>query len=246
VVSQDPRPGDRVDEGSVIDLAVSAGPPDELVPSVSGLPADQAVQELNAAGFKVTQDPTPSTSVAKGMVVKTSPAEGTPAPHGSRIRLFVSSGPPDVKVPNVVGQAKSDARRQLEDAGFSVSVQQTFSAAPKDEVVSQSPTGDTQVPKGSQVTLTVSKGQQQVAVPDVTGMDVKSARAALRGAGFKVKTEKQPTVGGQNTVSSQTPQGGTKADKGSEVTITVASPDNSGGTGSPQGNGLSSPGGGSP
>lgn len=241
VVSQDPTPGQRVDEGSTIDLGVSGGPPDELVPSVSGLSADQATSELNAHGFKVTEDETPSTKVQKGLVVKTSPAEGTPAPHGSRIRIFVSSGPPSVAVPNVVGQDKNDARKQLEHAGFSVSIQRAFNDAPKDEVVTQSPTAGTDADKGSQVTLTVSKGPEQVQVPDVSGMDVKSARAALRGAGFKVKTIKEPTTGGQNTVTSQTPPGGSKADKGSEVTITVASPDNTGGA-APQGNGLSNQG----
>jgi serine/threonine-protein kinase len=240
VVAQDPAAGQRVDEGSTIDLAVSGGPPDELVPSVVGLPADQAVQELNSHGFKVTSDTAFSTSVKKGLAVKTSPKEGTPAPHGSRVRLFISNGPPPVTVPNVVGQDKSDARRQLEEAGFSVSVEQTFSDAPKNEVVTQSPTAGTQADKGSQVTLTVSKGQQKVQVPDTVGMDVKSARAALRKAGFKVTTNKTPTAGGQNTVTSQTPAGGSKADKGSEVTIDVASPQpGGGGTGTTQGNGLS-------
>ena len=242
VVSQDPAAGERVDEGSTIDLAVSGGPPDVLVPSVSGFSEQQAVAELNASGFKVTQDTTPSTAVKKGLAVKTTPKEGTPAPRGSRVRLFISSGPPPVAVPSVVGQAKSDARAQLEAAGFSVSVNQAFSdTAPKNEVVSQSPAAGTDVPKGSQVTITVSKGPQQVPVPDVVGMDVKSARAALRAKGFKVKTVKQPTVGGDNTVQSQTPDAGSKQDKGSEVTITVASPDNgSGGTpGAPQPNGTS-------
>jgi serine/threonine-protein kinase len=241
VVAQDPRAGDRVDEGSVIDLAVSGGPPEELVPSVVGLPEDQARQELNSRGFKVTIDETPSTKIKKGLAVKTSPAESTSAPKGARVRLFISSGPPPVTVPSVIGQDKNDARKQLEEAGFSVSVSRTFSDAPKNEVVTQSPAAGTEVDKGSQVTITVSKGQEQVAIPDVVGMDVKSARAALRGAGFKVTTVKEPTPGGQNTVTSQTPDAGSKADKGSEVTITVASPDSSNGNGDTQGNGTSTP-----
>src|SRR4051812_49195789 len=237
VVAQDPRAGDRVDEGSEIDLAVSGGPPEELVPSVVGLPEDEARQELNSRGFKVTIDETPSTKIKKGLAVKTSPAESTSAPKGARVRLFISSGPPPVTVPSVIGQDKNDARKQLEAAGFSVSVSRTFSDAPKNEVVTQSPAAGTEVDKGSQVTITVSKGQEQVEIPDVVGMDVKSARAALRGAGFKVTTVKEPTPGGQNTVTAQTPDGGSKADKGSEVTITVASPDS--GNGGTQGNGLS-------
>jgi beta-lactam-binding protein with PASTA domain/predicted Ser/Thr protein kinase len=231
VVAQDPRGGERVDDGTEVDLAVSDGPPEELVPSVVGLPEDQARRELNSHGFKVTIDETPSTRIKEGLAVKTSPAESTSAPRGARIRLFISSGPPLVQVPNVVGQDKNDARQQLEEAGFSVRVEQTFSDAPKNEVVAQAPSAGASVDKGSQVTLTVSKGQQKVEVPDVTGMDVKAARAELRGAGFKVTTVKEPTEGGDNTVTDQTPAGGSKADKGSEVTITVASPDNgSGGT----------------
>src|SRR4051812_22180157 len=70
VVSQDPRPGDRVEEGSAIDLGISAGPPEELVPSEVGLPKEQAAQELNSRGFKVTTDETTSTSVKKGLAVK--------------------------------------------------------------------------------------------------------------------------------------------------------------------------------
>ncbi|MEA2426899.1 MAG: eukaryotic-like serine/threonine-protein kinase [Thermoleophilaceae bacterium] len=246
VVSQDPPGGKRVDDGSTVDLAVSSGPPDELVPSVVNLPADQAVQELSAAGFKVTSDVTPSTSIKKGLTVRTSPKEGTAAPRGSRVRLFISSGPPQIAVPSVVGQQKADARKQLEDAGFSVSVQSEFSTAPKNEVTKQSPVAGTQVDKGSPVTITVSKGPEQVVVPDVTGQDVKAARATLRAAGFKVKTVKQKQVGGNNTVTSQTPPGNAKAPKGSEVTITVATPDNSGGTPpgttTTPGQGLSGPG----
>jgi serine/threonine-protein kinase len=244
VIGQDPAAGERVEEGSTINLTVSGGPPDVLVPSVSGFSEQQAVQQLNASGFKVTNDTTPSTTVKKGLAVRTSPKEGTSAPRGSRVRLFISSGPPPVAVPSVIGQAKADARAQLEAAGFSVSVDQAFSdSAPKNEVISQSPAAGTEVPKGSQVTITVSKGPQQVQVPDVVGMDVKAARAALRDKGFKVKTVKQPTVGGDNTVQSQTPDAGSKQDKGSEVTITVASPDNGGGgtQGAPQSNGSTPP-----
>jgi beta-lactam-binding protein with PASTA domain len=249
VVSQDPPAGKRVDSGSTVDLGVSSGPPDELVPSVVNLPADQAVRELSAAGFKVTSDVTPSSSIQKGLAVRTSPKEGTAAPRGSRVRLFISSGPPQLAVPSVVGQQKSDARTQLEAAGFTVSVQTEFSTAPKDEVTKQNPSGGTQADKGSHVTITVSKGPEQVAVPDVTGQDVNAAKAALRAAGFKVKTVNQKQVGGNNTVTSQTPAAGQKAPKGSDVTITVAVPDNSGGTPTPTtpgatpGPGLANPGG---
>jgi beta-lactam-binding protein with PASTA domain len=244
VVSQDPRGGVKADAGSRIVLAVSTGPGKVLVPSVVNLPGKQARQELEASGFKVTQDPLASTSVPKGIAIKTSPKESTPVPKGSRVRLFVSSGPPLVALPSVVGQQKDDARATLEDAGFNVSVSAVDSDSPKNEVIGEDPNGGTSVPAGTSVTLTVSKGPQKVAVPDVTGQDKNAARAALRAAGFKVDVAEKQSPEREGSVLSQSPRGGTKVDKGTSVTITVATPQDNGGTPpdnptDPNGNGLS-------
>src|SRR4051812_19063067 len=73
VVTQDPKAEAEVDEGSTVDLGVSSGPGEQVVPDVSNLPAKQAIQQLNEAGFKVAQDPQPSSKVAKGNAIKTSP-----------------------------------------------------------------------------------------------------------------------------------------------------------------------------
>jgi serine/threonine-protein kinase len=246
VVSQDPRGGAKADKAATVDLAVSTGPGEQLVPSVVNLPADQARRELNDAGFKVTQDPTASSSVRKGLAVRTSPKEGTLAPHGSRVRLFISTGPPPVAVPSVVGQAKSDARAELEDAGLTVSVTSTSSSSPRNEVVAQDPAGGTQVRKGSQVHITVSKGPERAEVPDVVGQGKNAARSALRAAGFRVRTVERQSDEQKGTVLSQSPSGGTRAVKGTQVTITVAVPKKatggtppppSGGTGTGNGNG---------
>jgi serine/threonine-protein kinase len=248
VVSQDPRGGEQVDKGSLVTLAVSTGPGKQLVPSVVNLPANQARQEIEAAGFKVTQDPIASSSVEKGLAVRTSPGEGTLAPKGTRVRLFVSTGPPPVTVANVVGQDKNDARATLEDAGFRVTVDSVQSDAPKNQVISQNPAGGTRIAKGSSVTITASKGPQKVDVPDVTGQDKAAARSALRAAGFKVTVVTKPSPEQKGTVLSQSPGGGSKALKGTTVTITVAAPEKNGGSnpndggGTDQnGNGLSNP-----
>jgi serine/threonine-protein kinase len=233
VVAQDPRGGAKADKGSTVTISVSTGPGRVLVPSVVNLPGDQARQQLNDAGFKVTQDPLPTTKVQKGLAVKTSPAEGTFAPKGSQVRLFISSGPPPIQVPNVVGQQKADARSTLEGAGFQVSVDTVQASASKDQVVSQSPSGGSEAAKGSRVTLTVSKGPpkpQKVSVPDVTGQDKASARAKLRARGFSVNEVDKKSSQPAGTVLSQSPSGGSQATKGSAVTIVVAVADGNGGS----------------
>ena len=224
VVSQDPAAGRSVDQGATVELAVSSGPGQQLVPSVRNLPADQARRELNDLGFRVTQDPIPSTSVREGIAVRTSPKEGTLVPKGTRVRLFISSGPPPVTVPNVVGQDKDDARQTLEAAGFAVSAQNIDSDSPEGEVVGQDPAAGTSVDKGSQVTISVSRGPREVDVPDVVGLDEDGARSALRGANLGVRTVERESDEPEGTVLSQSPGGGNSVPEGTTVTITVAIP----------------------
>jgi eukaryotic-like serine/threonine-protein kinase len=231
VVSQDPEGGKKAEEGSTIELAVSTGPGKQLVPSVQNLPEDQARQALTDAGFKVTQDVTPSTEVEEGIAIRTSPKEGELVPEGSRIRLFVSSGPPPVVVPSVVGQQKDDARATLEDAGLRVSVQSTDSTSPKDEVIGQDPSAGAEIPEGSSVTITVSEGPKRVQVPAVIGQDEDGARSALRDAGFKVRVTERESEEPEGTVIEQSPSPGTRLEEGSTVTIVVATaPTGDGGT----------------
>jgi serine/threonine-protein kinase len=233
VVSQDPAAGRKADEGSTVTLTVSTGPGRQLVPSVVSLPAQQAQRELNAAGFKVTQDVIPSTTIEDGLAIRTSPKEGTFAPKGSDVRLFISSGPPPVTVPSVVGQDKDDARATLEDAGLQVTTQPAESQEPKDRVIAQDPEGGVEVDRGSRITLTVSEGPQRVQVPAVIGDDVDSATATLEGAGFRVRTREEESDEPEGTVIGQSPDAGARALEGSTVTLTVAIPLAGGGGGTP-------------
>jgi serine/threonine-protein kinase len=232
VVTQDPAARTEVDKGSGVDLGVSSGPGQQLVPDVANLPAKQAVEALNTAGFKVTQDLQPSSTVTKGIAIRTSPPKDKLIPKGSDVRLLVSSGPPQVQVPGVVGQDKDVARATLGDAGFKVTTQLLTSTVTKGKVISQSPTAGTTVDKGARVTIVVSKGPQMVAVPDEVTKTKADAVTDLRAAGFKVKVVEQESTLTAGTVISQSPTAGTKAVKGSSVTIVVAkAPAGTGGAG---------------
>jgi serine/threonine-protein kinase len=120
-----------------------------------------------------------------------------------------------------LGLTYDQASSTLESQGFTVKRVNVDSDQPKDQVVSQSPTG-TAAP-GAAVTLSVSKGPKQATVPDVTSQDEDSARSTLQSAGFVVSVQRQDVgdPGLDGIVLEQSPTGGTKADKGSTVTITV-------------------------
>jgi serine/threonine-protein kinase len=234
VVTQDPKPKTEADKGSTIDLGVSSGPGQQVVPDVSNLPRQQALQELNGAGFKVAEDPQPSANVRKGYAIKTSPKAGSVIPRGTEVRLLVSSGPPQVQVPSVVGLDKAVASAKLKDAGLNLTQEVVDSDQPKNRVVTETPGGGTTVDKGTTVAIQISRGPQTVAVPNVVGQDENQAQAMLQGAGFKVKVVERETSDTSQfgTVLRQAPAAGSKEMKGSSVTIVVAvAPPNGNGPG---------------
>jgi serine/threonine-protein kinase len=260
VVTQDPQARTEADVGSTIDLGVSSGPGKALVPSVSNLPAKQAQRDINGAGFRVTLDEQPSKTVKKGISIRTSPKEGALIPRGSEVRLIVSSGPPQVTVPSVVGETEASARSALANAGLNVTRALEDSAdVPKGQVIAQDPGGGSTVDEGSTVTLTVSKGPKKVEVPDVVGQDKADARATLRDVGFTVRVVERESDEPEGSVIRQSPPGGGKATEGSQVTIFVAVPPadtggagpggdtgdqgNGNGTGTGNGDGTTPPGG---
>jgi serine/threonine-protein kinase len=147
--------------------------------------------------------------------------------------VLISSGPPQVTLPSVVGQDEAAARGTLEDLGLKVTRALEFSDSPKGQVTAQSPPPNSSVDKGSRVTITVSKGPEKVDVPDVVGQSKNDARATLRDAGFKVKVvEQESATQPVDTVLRQSPPSGGTAVKGSSVTIYVAvEPAGTGGAG---------------
>ncbi|MBC3842004.1 PASTA domain-containing protein [Streptacidiphilus sp. 4-A2] len=124
------------------------------LPDVVGEPVAQAMSDLRIAGFGTQVNPTYVTSsVPAGSVASQSPS-GSSAPAGSTISLTVSSGPPQVAVPDVTGDTEDQARAALTAAGFKVKTHK-FLPFGDPTVTTQDPTGGSQAPQGSTVTITL-------------------------------------------------------------------------------------------
>ncbi|AWL31761.1 Stk1 family PASTA domain-containing Ser/Thr kinase [Streptomyces violascens] len=220
VTKTDPGTGERVRGNGSVDLTVSLGPRKVTVPRVEGMALDKAKARLRDAGLEpgmVTR--AFSDSVAKGEVVSTDPSAGTERRGGSAVALVVSKGAP-VEVPDVAGSSLQKATEALKEAGLKVSTadERIFSEHEKGAVAAQSPKPGTELAKGGEVELTLSKGPDLVEVPDVTGQKEDEARKTLEGAGFKVDVSRW-FFG--DTVWDQSVEGGETAPRGSEITIRV-------------------------
>jgi eukaryotic-like serine/threonine-protein kinase len=156
VTGQDPAAGKVVNKGSNVRINVSSGPAQVDVPSVIGLPFDQASSALQRDGFAVARRDVESDQ-AKGTVVDQSPS--STAPRGATITLSVSKGPKTSTVPDVTSQDEGSARSTLESAGFQVRVQHQDVPDPGLDgiVLSQAPTGGTKAKQGSTVVITVGQ-----------------------------------------------------------------------------------------
>jgi serine/threonine-protein kinase len=223
VLDQDPNFGQRAKKGSTVTLEVSDGPGNVRVPSVVRLTKERAIKELAKVDLKVTQDEEASDTIKKGFAIRTVPREGTEIERGTRVRLFVSSGPEEVAVPDVTGLDRASAESQLDGKGFQVAVQEQPSAKPRDQVLAQAPTAGTRLQKGERVTITVSKGKETVAVPNVVGLSSADAASALRSAGLGVvkHTRTVDTEADDGNVIDQSPAEGAEVDKGRKVVIVV-------------------------
>ncbi len=158
VVAQDPPAGQSVAKGTPVHLTVVKPPGDVTIPSVHGLPADQARAQLEGDGFNVKTAEEASADVPAGNVTRTDPAEGTSQPSGSDVTMFVSTGAGTVSVPEVTCLSFGQAQKIVRDASLvpvqsSETVALNLSCPHGNKVAAQDPPANQTVEAGSQVTL---------------------------------------------------------------------------------------------
>ncbi|MDX6669577.1 MAG: eukaryotic-like serine/threonine-protein kinase [Solirubrobacteraceae bacterium] len=223
VLREDPQPDTKVKKGSTVTLRVSNGPGQAAVPNVDNVPRRDAERRIKKAGFKVSVSREPSDTIASGNVTRTVPPAGTQIDKQSTVTMFVSTGPPQVSVPAVTGKGQDSATADIINAGLKVSVTEQDSNKDPGTVLSQSPSGGALAPKGSTVDIVVARAPRQVTVPSVKGQDQGSASSAITAAGLSpsVSTQTVTNPSQDGKVIDQSPAGGTKANRGSSVSITV-------------------------
>lgn len=163
-----------------------------------------------------------SSTVPTGDALSTSPAAGYSVPAGTKVTLYVSSGPAPIAVPNVVGDTEAAAKAELTGFKVTTTTRKVSNASKVGSVIAQTPSGGKALPD-STVALVIGAAPTTATVPNVTGDTAQAAERQLKGAGFKVVKQRQAVTrqdrGG--IVLSESPSAGSKQQKGSTVTIVV-------------------------
>ena len=165
-------------------MTVSGGPEAADVPDVTDMPREEAVAQLEDAGFVPEYvDSEDKQRVERGIVTRTQPAAGTAAQRGDTVQIWDATG--SFRVPDVRRTDIESATEILEDIGFTVDVtERPDGENAAGTVLEQSPQGDTSATIGSEISLIVAAPEGPVSVPNVTGQPLADAQNTLAEAGF--------------------------------------------------------------
>ena len=222
ILESNPSGGDKIDAGGSVKLVISKGQERYVIPVLTGLTPEAAVklltnQPLKSAGIIEEFNST----IPKGLVISTNPSNGQKVKRDTPVTILVSKGVEEIALTTYVGQSADQAQNELTEAGFNVestfAYSETIAAG---AVVTQTPSGIVSAPKGSTITLVVSRGSKFVFIPNVYSIETSKAMATLKDLGLKVKVR---SIGKKTVkyVTNVSPKIGAKVLRGTVVTITV-------------------------
>lgn len=196
-----------------------------VVPAVVGKPVAAAESALRVAHLDPTRREGFSETVAKGVVISSTPKATEEVRRGTTVTLVVSKGPERYAVPTLAGTSQAEATDRITGANLVLGeVTEKFDEkVPEGQVIASDPKAGTSLKRGTTVALTVSKGRQPIKVANFTGKPLSSAKTALGKAGLVVEVsgeENSDTVPAGSIIR-QEPAGGTLF-KGDKVTVVTS------------------------
>ncbi len=140
--------------------------------------------------------------------------------------IFPSEGTPGdiVTVPRLTGEDREEARRLLERQRLHYREAESLHhpAAPEGEVLAQDPLPRQLARRGDTVEVTVSRGPEERAVPDVVGLTARQAFVVLRQAGFDPLGQRVDAEADVGEVVATRPEPGRRLELPAQVTVVVS------------------------
>ena len=227
ILEQDVKAGDTVKRGSQINVVI-AGKGDSTsemvkIPSVIGKTKSSAKSTLESAGFSVTFEYGDyNDSVAADVVTAQSPSAKNKAAKGSTVTVTLSPGQKPITVPNVVGASQSHAESALAGAGlkYAYADSQYSDTVPAGSVISQTKSGET-VAAGTTITLTLSKGKQEISTNVSKTVKLDIGEVNITGGSYSlVGSDGKTYASGSDVTSASVTVSGTMNCKTGTVTVT--------------------------
>jgi beta-lactam-binding protein with PASTA domain len=193
-----------------------------IVPKVTGVSAATAQADLRDAGLTPGATRTVlDNHIAKGLVIKTIPANGSRVARGGHVTLIVSAGPHMIGMPQVTGLKLSDARAAIKHAGLvpgkvKMVTSPTIAAG---IVISTSPSAGTSWPQPKPVTIVLSAGPP---LPNFVGQQKAVAEQWAAANGVKLNEVTSASDQPVDTVIKQSVRPGRAFTAGQVITVTIS------------------------
>lgn len=158
IVGQSPLPGQLLMPEGVVRVTISLGPQLRSVPDVTRLDEDRARIVLESSGFVVVID-TAQGDAPRGRIVEVIPPADSVVALPAEITIVVSTGPPLVAMPLLLGMGEEEAVMLLDSLGLVVSQVDEVFRFGRDQgiVVEQEPAAAAELERGTEVRLAVGR-----------------------------------------------------------------------------------------
>ncbi|MFQ5868017.1 MAG: PASTA domain-containing protein [bacterium] len=127
-------------------------------------------------------------SIPQGSIINQSPLPGSVVRRGTPITVVLSKGKKVLAIPNLSSVPLEEARRRLEEMGLRVGsiTKQLSDSIAKGSIISTFPSPNSIVKEGTIIDLILSRGKEEIVVPNVLGRRLGAAKGILERAGLKV------------------------------------------------------------
>ncbi|MCQ2493386.1 MAG: Stk1 family PASTA domain-containing Ser/Thr kinase, partial [Lachnospiraceae bacterium] len=196
-----------------------------IIPKIVGENVDDVRNKLYALGLVTSVSYENSDTVPSESIISASVKEGDEVDAGIVVALVVSNGKGGVKLPNVAGMTYESAYSALTKEGFSVTKKEEYSSTVEEGyVISQDPAAADNIPSGSQIVLIVSKGKENIKVPNLLGLTEEEATVCLVEYGLKVGTVTKVNNESfdKDLVCQQSVNSGSYVPEGTTIDITIS------------------------
>ena len=209
---------------------IGGGSKEVTVPDVKGMSYSEAKEVLEAKGLKIEKadEPIASQKIEKGKIVSQTPSKNSKVKKGRTVRVILSAGNTELKVPDLKGLSYKEAKTLLSEMGLQISKGDEVDSDSVAEglIASQYPSAKTKVDKGDIITVNISKGKKDAVIPKLVGTTFTSesdVSATLSKYGYKLgKVSYEESYETPGTIIKQSPDAGTTAEKNTTVDIVIS------------------------
>ncbi len=209
---------------------IGGGGKEVVVPDVKGMSYSEAKEVLEEKGLKIEKadEPIASQKIEKGKIVSQTPSKNSKVKKGRTIRVILSAGNTELKVPDLKGLSYNEAKTLLSEMGLQISKGDEVDSDSISEglIASQYPAAKTKVDKGDIITVNISRGKKDAVIPKLVGTKFTSENdisEILSKYGYKLgKVSYEESYETPGTIIKQSPDAGTTAEKKTTVDIVIS------------------------